>query len=424
MKNILKIHLFVAFAVLITQHTFSQNNSAVKDYKIGEKVNEYLEVYDTANTIVKIKIPEKGFLLIYRYRWANDGRPADTKDSIKALEAKISEILLGGMVGDLKVVCLSYDKGINYTKWIENIKKEKPFKSTSKYTVEYYNVNGIKETEDIAKKLFSKLSMFGPDGRLLRWASSIEKFDYYIKDYNITLKAKLLTVIGGKKEPLNDAIVHISGAKNDTLAKAKTDKYGDFELVIPNNQKDYTLNAEAKDKNTKEMLLVTQEGKELAKMDNSGAGFKYKLLKADVLELSDMKRDDDITLSYKKFKDTKENELNFIEQIVYALNEFTIDKQSEETLNKVFKILSENPKTELQIISHTDSQGDDKTNMALSEKRAKAVADYLVKKGIAEKRIKSIGKGESEIRNRCFNNVNCSDKEHEYNRRTEFKFIK
>jgi hypothetical protein len=39
-------------------------------------------------------------------------------------------------------------------------------------------------------------------------------------------------------------------------------------------------------------------------------------------------------------------------------------------------------------------------------------------------RLKAEGKGETEIRNRCINGVDCSDKEHEYNRRTEFKFSK
>ena len=60
----------------------------------------------------------------------------------------------------------------------------------------------------------------------------------------------------------------------------------------------------------------------------------------------------------------------------------------------------------------------------LSAKRAIAVSDYFVKSGISPKRIKTAGKGETQIRNRCTNGVACSDKEHEYNRRTEFKFIR
>ncbi|MBK7667240.1 MAG: OmpA family protein [Sphingobacteriaceae bacterium] len=60
--------------------------------------------------------------------------------------------------------------------------------------------------------------------------------------------------------------------------------------------------------------------------------------------------------------------------------------------------------------------------MELSTKRAKAVAEYFIKSGISEQRISAQGKGETQIRNRCTNGIACPDKEHEYNRRTEFKF--
>jgi outer membrane protein OmpA-like peptidoglycan-associated protein len=53
-----------------------------------------------------------------------------------------------------------------------------------------------------------------------------------------------------------------------------------------------------------------------------------------------------------------------------------------------------------------------------------AVVKYLIAKGINPEKLKAIGKGETEIRNRCANNVNCSDKEQEFNRRTEFKYVK
>ena len=78
----------------------------------------------------------------------------------------------------------------------------------------------------------------------------------------------------------------------------------------------------------------------------------------------------------------------------------------------------------LEVISHTDALGDDASNLKLSQSRSNTVIDYLVGKGIGRQRLKAIGKGETEIRNRCLNGIECSDKEHEYNRRTEFKFIK
>ena len=76
------------------------------------------------------------------------------------------------------------------------------------------------------------------------------------------------------------------------------------------------------------------------------------------------------------------------------------------------------------IVSHTDSQGEDQNNLALSLKRSETVVSHLISIGISKDRLKAEGKGEKEIRNRCVNDVDCSDKEHEYNRRTEFKFSK
>ncbi|MGZ3884306.1 MAG: OmpA family protein [Bacteroidia bacterium] len=416
-RSFLKYPLFL-FLFLLVSSFVGQNN-----FKVGDTLNEAIEVYDTLGHKVSFKIPAHGYLLVYRYRWSDyEGKKPDNADSIKLLEAKISEVLLGGMVANLKLLVLSYDKDQQYNKWAETIRRQKPFKQSTKYKTAYYNLNTSKDEAKV-RQLFTKLSLIGPDGRILRFSSSIAKFNYYVKDDNITLKAKLLSDNDGVKKPLNDVLVHVDSRQNDTLAKTRTDIYGDFELKIPNNESDYVIRAEPKE-NAKTILLVTQEGMEISKFQKKPNGFEYRLLKADILELSDLKMDEDISLSYKKFKNSDNSQLLIAENIVYDLKQFTIDKTSEETLNKVVTILKDNPKTQLEVISHTDSQGDDASNQSLSEKRARAVVDYLVANGISVSRLKPIGKGESQIRNRCGNGVPCSDKEHAYNRRTEFRFIR
>lgn len=394
-----------------------------KDYKHGDTLRDHLELYDAGKVKTDLKIPTNGYLLVYRYRWSDyEGKKADNADSIKLLENKISEVLLGGMVANLTVLVLSYDKADRFNEWADLLKKKKPFKPTTKYKVSYYNTNDSKDEAKI-RRIFTKLSLLGPDGRILRFSSSIAKFNYYIKDDNITLKAKLLSEENGVKQPLNDVLVHVDSDRNDTLAKARTDRYGDFEISIPNNESDYVIRAEPK-QNAGNLYLVTQEGAEVSKFQKKGNVFEYRLLKADVLELSDLKTNDDITLSYNKFKGGSEQQLLVVENIIYELNRFAIDKASLPTLNKVVSILKENPSTRLEVVSHTDSQGDDASNLALSEKRAKAVVDYLISQGISAGRLKAVGKGETQIRNRCGNGVACSDKEHGYNRRTEFRFIR
>ena len=58
--------------------------------------------------------------------------------------------------------------------------------------------------------------------------------------------------------------------------------------------------------------------------------------------------------------------------------------------------------------------------MKLSENRAKAAYDYVIKRGVPSNRIAYKGYGESKLVNNCKDGVNCSDLQHEANRRTEF----
>lgn len=403
----------------------SAQNKTVSGDTIGAIFNEKIAVYDVNGNKTSFKIPDKGhYFLVYRFK-GFDPRRVETLDSVRLLESKISTILLGGMVDNLKIICLSYDKGNDYTAWCQRLKTEAPFKSSSKYTVEYYNLNGIPESEKRCKDLFTKVTLFGPDGKFLSYSSSIAKFRYHVKDDDILVKGKIVSEDNGVKQPLENVDVHIeSGNKIDTLAKGKTDQYGDFAVKIRNKDTAYTIKADPKDKSLKNVLLLTQEGKTISYLKKTFLAFEYKLLKADILELAEMKADEDIVLTFNNFNSGRDKQLMVVEDIIYAKDQYQVNAQAEEILNKVFEVLSKNEKVKLEIISHTDAQGDDNTNMKLSEKRATAAADYLNSKGIAKSRINASGKGETQIRNRCTNGINCSDKEHSYNRRTEFVFSK
>ncbi len=77
----------------------------------------------------------------------------------------------------------------------------------------------------------------------------------------------------------------------------------------------------------------------------------------------------------------------------------------------------------IEIMSHTDSRGDDAYNMSLSQERANSVVNYLVNKGISRSRLVAKGYGETRLVNRCSNGVKCSAAEHKRNRRTEFRVL-
>jgi outer membrane protein OmpA-like peptidoglycan-associated protein len=113
-----------------------------------------------------------------------------------------------------------------------------------------------------------------------------------------------------------------------------------------------------------------------------------------------------------------------LENIYYDLDKWNIREDAARELDKLASVLTANPKISIELSSHTDSRAGDQYNLVLSDKRAKAAVAYLISKGIDEKRLKAKGYGETLILNNCKNGVQCSEAEHQANRRTEFKVIK
>lgn len=93
------------------------------------------------------------------------------------------------------------------------------------------------------------------------------------------------------------------------------------------------------------------------------------------------------------------------------------------SINKVLVYLNEFPSVKVQVRSHTDSRANNVYDKNLSAKRAKATADYLIKKGISNDRITYEGYGETTLVNNCSNNVPCSKESHQLNRRSEFMVV-
>jgi peptidoglycan-associated lipoprotein len=112
-----------------------------------------------------------------------------------------------------------------------------------------------------------------------------------------------------------------------------------------------------------------------------------------------------------------------IENIYFDLDKWNIRTDAALELNKLVDLLTNNPKLKIQLQSHTDSRASDGYNMKLSERRAKSVVTYLISKGINKKRLGSEGFGESQLMNKCLNDIPCTEDEHQQNRRTEFKVI-
>ncbi|MBI2279332.1 MAG: OmpA family protein [Bacteroidetes bacterium] len=113
-----------------------------------------------------------------------------------------------------------------------------------------------------------------------------------------------------------------------------------------------------------------------------------------------------------------------LENIYYDFDKWNIRPDAALELDKLVKILVDNPKIDIEMGSHTDSRGNDRYNLILSEKRAMAAVQYLIASGIDKKRLTYKGYGEKKLVNHCANDIVCTRAEHQQNRRTEFKVTK
>lgn len=101
-----------------------------------------------------------------------------------------------------------------------------------------------------------------------------------------------------------------------------------------------------------------------------------------------------------------------IQPIYFDLGKYAIRPDAAQELNKIVGTIQENPTLEIELGSHSDARGSTSSNLRLSDRRAKASADYIVSQGIDPLRIVGKGYGETTILNRCGDGVKCSEDEH------------
>lgn len=416
----------IILVIIFSGYLSGQEKERTKPYEVGNRVKISIDFFDELNTARPVSIPNGAHTLLFRYN-----PEEDDKERLEKVDKIIDKVIKNYKVKELKFWCYSLDHGSDFDKWVEALKKKKPFKPKVGYPVDYLNTKNDRLLEGKLKKTFEKLVLVSPEGKVLLSSASIGNFivpEVTEKPPVPTtlISARLIGDKDGSKKPLKNTMVFLYNEPDeDTIAKTQTDMFGDFVIPLPDDEKStYQLRTNADPAVVGKVAIVNVNGVQVNEMEETQGGFKYRLLKADITKLKDVEEKEDITLSYKLFLKSGQNNLKVVRYIIYDLAKYDLTKEATDIVDQVVLILKENPKVKLEITSHTDAQGDDHTNLSLSEKRSHAVVDYIVSKGIEKKRLKGIGKGEKEIRNRCFNGVECSDKEHAYNRRTEFNFIK
>jgi outer membrane protein OmpA-like peptidoglycan-associated protein len=107
-----------------------------------------------------------------------------------------------------------------------------------------------------------------------------------------------------------------------------------------------------------------------------------------------------------------------LNNIFYDFNKATLRPESKAELDRLYKLLNENPTLKIEISGHTDNVGSSSYNQKLSESRAKSVVNYLFDKGVDKSRLTFKGYG--------FNRPvakNDTEEGRQQNRRTEFEIL-
>ncbi len=112
-----------------------------------------------------------------------------------------------------------------------------------------------------------------------------------------------------------------------------------------------------------------------------------------------------------------------INNIYYDLDKATLRPESQLTLDTLIEFFQENEHLTIEIGSHTDARGSNEYNQKLSQERAQSVVDYLISKKVNPAKIIAKGYGETKLVNKCADGVDCSEEEHQQNRRTTFRVV-
>jgi outer membrane protein OmpA-like peptidoglycan-associated protein/tetratricopeptide (TPR) repeat protein len=196
--------------------------------------------------------------------------------------------------------------------------------------------------------------------------------------------------------PVAEATVTLLNKTTNEKIQGKTDEFGSFDFKVEPDRI-YILKLE-KDKFFAKTLMVSTQG-----------------VPAGMLNLN--------TTYDLKMEAIVVNKAIEIPNIYYDLGKATIKPEAAQELDKVVKLLTDNPTIQIELSSHTDSRGGAPQNLQLSQQRAEAATKYIVSKGINKIRIIAKGYGDTMIKNQCTKGVKCTEAEHAVNRRTEIKII-
>jgi len=212
--------------------------------------------------------------------------------------------------------------------------------------------------------------------------------DIYFFAKQIVLKINTFEQVKNKLIPLPNTTVAIEKPLDQYTTKLTTDLYGENSFITHYGS-----------------AIVLKADKE---------GYLGTIKNIDAVSNSD-------TINIDLILDKIEINKTFVlENIYYDFDKWNIRPDAAIELDKLVNILKEHPEIDIELSSHTDSRGSNPYNKSLSQRRAESAVSYIISKGIDPKRIVAKGYGEEKLREPCPDGINCTEEQHQKNRRTEF----
>lgn len=235
---------------------------------------------------------------------------------------------------------------------------------------------------------------------------------YFMKIKHIPVIIRGIIKDRDTKDILADASISVINEAGNTIASSITRIDGQFEFEVDKGQQ-YTINVAKEFYNENEVVIGT------AKLRPNDEAFSEIFLEQKIEAT-----DNSPAPKSMEEEDGEPLQVVELEYINYDLDKTDVRPDASATLDRLIALLKEFPDLEIRIESHTDSRGSDDYNMLLSKKRAKAAFDYVVSKGIDPKRLLYRGYGETKLLNKCTNGVECTEEQHEVNRRSIVKVVR
>lgn len=251
------------------------------------------------------------------------------------------------------------------------------------FGISFVHTSALKEAQPIAYFSSNRMGGLGDD----------DLYAIYIKPYRFVVKPTIIHAV--TKAPIAAASVKITNVANVPQFNLRSDLQGKTSADLPLNE-----------------ILDIQAEKDMF--------FASEIIQISTNNLTA----DSIVELIIALEPIPEDDIEFtLQGILYDLDKADLRPESRVVLDSLAIILQKNAKLVIELAAHTDSRASADYNLKLSQRRAESCVNYLVSKGINRARLSPVGYGETRLLNDCEDGIDCSEEEHQLNRRTTIRVI-